>query len=143
MKSKNVFLLWLWANLMIGFWAGVFALTKEGPMNDGFIMCLIVLGIGFLFTIPSLIVLMIFNHFYSQKNISNNFIPYVLIIVAINFLYFIIYYFSSSYNFEIRWIAFFLLTTFCGLVALFIEYNKAKKNNIKTEANQIQTDEIQ
>ena len=143
MKAKNIFLLWLWANLMIGFWAGIFALTQEGPMNDGFIMCLVVFGIGFLFTIPSLIVLMVFHAFYSNKNSISSIIPYVLIIVFVNFLYFITYYFSYSYNFEMKWIAFFLLSTFCGLVALFIEHNKVKKSIPNIEIEQFPNDEIQ
>ena len=127
---------------MIGFWAGVFALTQEGPMKDGIVMCLIVFGIGFLFTIPSLLILLIFRYFYSKNGNLSNFVPYVLVIIFINFLYFITYYLSLD-NFEIKWVAFFLLSTFCGLVALFIEYNKVKKSIPNIEIQQLPIDEIQ
>ena len=137
MKSKNIFRIWLWGNLMIGFWMGVFKLFEGELVLDGIVIYFLVIVIGFLFSVPSLIILMIFQNFYQKKNIENNYAPYVWVILLINFLYLLVYYASSPY-FKIKEIAFFFLSTFCGMVAFFIEYNKVKKNISKIETEEIQ-----
>ena len=142
MKSKNVFRIWLWANLMIAFGAFIFTFSQGESLKEGAGTYLLFLGIGFLFSVPSLIILMIFENFYPKKNEGNNIVPYILIILLINILYAIVYFtFNRFYNSE--GIYFFILTTICGIAALFIEYNIAKKNTNKFAKEEIKIDEIQ
>ena len=130
MKTINVFRIWLWANLMIGFLFIVFLMFSKVFKFEDIGWILISLSIGFILSLPSIIALMIFKYFYIKINSKNNFVPYILVIITINVLYFITYYFSTYY-FEAKWIYFFLLTTFCGIVAFYIEYNNIKKENTK------------
>ena len=137
MKPKNIFRLWVWANLMIGFWTAIFTFFQDELFYNDAGIYLLALGIGFVFSVPSLIILMIFQNFYTKKNVETNFVPYILIIVLINFLYLVGYYISDK-SYDLNVIYFFFLTTFCGIVAFFIENNKVTNTNTLIKNDEIQ-----
>ena len=139
MKLKNVFLIWLWANLMLAFCTVVYCTYDNLSVTNGISNAFAYMVYGFIFTIPSLIALLIFQFVYSsnKKNKTNNLFPYLKVVLGINFTYFLIYLVGGGYN-EIRGIFFFILTTICGVLAICIEYNRAKENKKNIEAEEIQ-----
>ena len=129
MKLKNVFYIWFWANIMLLFCGFIYYLFVSHSFSDVLSGMLFITVIGIMLTIPSLVVLTLFQFVYSssKKSKINNFYPYLNIILFINFVYLIIYLAIGGYQ-EIEGILFFFLTTFCGIMALFIENDKVKKS---------------
>ena len=142
MKPTNIFRIWLWADLMIGFWSSIFYLIDNKNSNDfgerTVYLFLVAIVIGFLFTIPSIMLLLVFQHYHTKNkgNATDIIKPYLLFIVFINVLYLLPILFMGST--ELDTLSFFLLTTFCGFVAFFIEYTKVKKNILSVEIDEIQ-----
>ena len=138
MKLKNVFYIWLWANMMLMFCGFIYYLFVSHGFSDVLSVTLFITVMGIMFTIPSLVVLTLFHFSYSssKKSKINNFYPYFNIILFINFIYLIIYLAIGGYQ-EIEGILFFFLTTFCGIMALFIENDKVKKSILKIELEEI------
>ena len=136
MKRINVFLIWLWANLMLGICTIVYCISDSLFLLDGFSGALGLMVYGFFFTIPSLVVLIIFQYVYSssKKSITNNLFPYLKAVLFINLAYFLIYLVGEGYN-EIKGIFFFILTTICGILAFYIEYSRVRgiKKTMETD----------
>ena len=129
MKLKNVFYIWFWANIMLLFCGFIYYLFVSHSFSDVLSGMVFITVIGIMLTIPSLVVLTLFQFVYSssKKSKINNFYPYLNIILFINFIYLMIYQAMGGYQ-EIEGILFFFLTTFCGIMALFIENDKVKKS---------------
>lgn len=138
MKPTNIFQIWLRANLIIGFGFIAFVILKDGWRQNSLVECFGLFGLLFVFTIPSLITLWIFHHFYLDKKLVEITVPYVSMILLINFLYLGIIYLSSSFSLETKWIFYILFTTICGILSFFIEYYKVKKYISKIETEEIQ-----
>ena len=144
MKRINVFLIWLWANLMLGICTIIYCISDSLFLLDGFSGALGLMVYGFFFTIPSLVALVIFQYIYSsnKKSITNNLFPYLKVVLGINFTYFFIYLINGGYN-EINGILFFVFTTFCGVLAFYIEYSRVRGNKKSVEKEQTPIKNIQ
>ena len=144
MKYKNVFLIWLWANLIIcviGFiLCPLYFISEDGldvDYLDLFSAEGMVMGIGFLVTIPSLIILLVFHHFYSKYKIEKtSYIShYGLIIIIINCVYLITFVILTDEKISWGSIIIILLiltiTIAAGLVSLYLDNKRrAKQINI-------------
>ena len=144
MKLINVFLIWLWANLMLAFCTVLYSTYVNLSVTNGIGNAFAYMVYGFFFTIPSLVALVIFQYVYSsnKKSITNNLFPYLKVVLGINFTYFLIYLIGGGYN-EIRGIFFFIFTTICGVLAFCIEYSRVIANKKSIEKEQTQIKEIQ
>ena len=140
MKYKNVFLIWLWANVIIcvtGFIScTLYFISKDGlkvDYLDLFSAEGMVMGIGLLVTIPSLIILMVFHHFYSIYKIekTNYLSHYSLIIIIINFIYLVAFVIITDEMITWRSIIIILptllITIGAGLVSLYLDNKRRAK----------------
>jgi hypothetical protein len=137
MKYKHVFKIWILANAFIALGIIIYLFANFGGPNDiddlsdpG--MFLFVAGVGVLISVPSLIIMMVFHHFYlEQKNNSGNYVQaYSILIIVINALYF----FWSHSNFGTDFDIFYLLSTVSGIAALLcIDWRIKKAKQIEED----------
>ncbi len=136
MKYKNVFLIWLWADLFlivvaVCFWLA--GLIRDSVVSDDFTIFLLAIGIGILFSLPSLVIMLLFHTVFikKSKNPAAWFKPYLVLILAINILYFVIV--KIAYDIENNLMLFFLFSTISGLLALFLMSRRIKNLEATSE----------
>lgn len=140
MKYRNIFRIWLWANMIIcvtGFILCILYFISEVGLNIDYLDLFsaegMVMGIGFLVTIPSLIILLVFHHFYSKSKIekTNYLSHYGLIIIIINFIYLIAFVILTDETITWRSVIIILLiliiTIGAGLVSLYLDNKRRAK----------------
>ena len=140
MKYKNVFLIWLWANVML-IVSAIILISLHYYLKDGMIDRLsgiyqnvfITSCLGFVSTIPSLILMLFFHLMYSKNKaeVSQYLRPYCILILSINLLYLlsyeIVFGLKRSWGGPITMPMIFILTNAAGLIGLYIEHNRIKK----------------
>ncbi|MCY7293449.1 MAG: hypothetical protein LH615_14825 [Ferruginibacter sp.] len=140
MKYKNIFLIWLYADVILIICTllsiNLYDYFKRGVFVSGSISfknILLIEGVGFIFTIPSLVFMLLFHLIYARsKNGSNSYVkPYILLIFCINFLYLIIFLIlignKSFYENMFIVPCVFLVTTAAGFTAFYIEHKKIQR----------------
>jgi len=130
MKYKQVFFIWLLADAFLA--AGllcfaVYELVADGASNDDLWMALWAAGLGICFSLPSLLVILLF-HFVFTKNAKHTDeyrMPYIALIICINMLYLLIsqYWFGMTEEFNV----FYIGTTLAGFLAFYIVDRKFRK----------------
>ena len=143
MRYLNVFLIWLWANMILIVAAAILInlhyYIKEGTIGNhiGLYQSIgITIFAGFLLTIPSLILMLIFHLLYSKNKseVKEYLKPYCVLILSINMLYLIPY--QMVFGLERTWGGpitmpmIFFLTNAAGLVGLYIEHKKITKETV-------------
>ena len=140
MRYLNVFLIWLWANMILIISAFIL-INLHYYLKDGIIgkdiglyqNIGITILIGFLLTVPSLILMLSFHFLYSKNksDVKDYLKPYCILILSINLLYLIPY--KMIFGLERLWGGhitlpmIFFLTNAAGLVGLYIEQKKIRK----------------
>ena len=140
MKYKNVFLIWLWADIILSISTLMgtkiyeyLQRNKFGSGNIDFKDLMLIIGVGVIFTLPSLVVMLVFHliYFQNKKIITNYIKPYLLLIFCINFLYLLVSIIFWGVNRvlieEFILIPLFLFTTLAGFTAFFIEHKKIQR----------------
>jgi hypothetical protein len=129
MRWKDVFLIWFWADLLIGAGTAIAGFFMSEVDVDGFPMLLMVGIYGLLITLPSLGVMCIFHaaYTYSNKPRQNYLVHYSLLIILINIAYWFISVYKSRFYVDEMVTAFFLYTTFSGILALLLVNHRIKK----------------
>lgn len=134
MKFKHVFLLWFWADLIlaIGTLFVMIGINQfNGVKNSDFGMLLLVFGYGLVLSLPSLVTMLIFHYFYSQKSLlkKSYFKVYSLVVLSIN----IVYTFCSYAIFKMQgeFGLLFIFTTISGLLSLYLVHFKIKREERK------------
>ncbi len=128
MRWRDVCLIWLLADVLLA--AGTVTVVLVSPKGTGDMELLwLVLGYGFLVTLPSLAAMLLFYAVYSQarKGKAYHVSHYILLILAINLLYWLAARVTNFYivSFDIRLI---LCTTIAGLIALaFVHRRKVNR----------------
>ncbi len=128
MKYKHIFLIWLFANIILGLTAYFYLFFQSGnnKFND-FEMILIVALYGLFLTLPSLIILSAYYFFYFKKLMYADYkFKLIAIIVIINILYFLASYYFFTMAKEFNY--FFLASTLAGLISFAIMDKKVNKN---------------
>jgi protein-S-isoprenylcysteine O-methyltransferase Ste14 len=134
MKYKHVFFIWLLADAFLAAGGLCFlaytAVTESA--RDGEIFFLVI-GIGILFSLPSLIVMLIFHAVFTNnaKDPANYFSPYIILIVTINILYLVIGRIVFTMPGEFGYV--YIGTTLAGLLAFYLVDRKIKKINTAVE----------
>ncbi|MBP6432025.1 MAG: hypothetical protein KA319_09670 [Ferruginibacter sp.] len=134
MKYKHVFFLWIWANLILALGAllTVFVVSLPfGSRNNDWGMFLLVFAYGFFISLPSLVTMLCFHYFYSQKSIlkKDYFKVYSLVILVVNVLYLLCSYFIFKMGGEFSLL--YLFTTLAGFISLYLVHLKIKKEERK------------
>lgn len=140
MKYASVIAIWLWANLILIITAPIiffihYYLKEEtnGKLYDVFLHLIITTLFGFLVTIPSLIIRLVFHSFFSGRTLDvRDYLKlYCFLILFINVIYFVVFklfykpeYITGSF---IQLPITYILTSAAGLVGLSIEYKRIKK----------------
>lgn len=129
MRWKDVFLIWFWANLLIGAGTAIAALFMSDTDVDGFPMILMVGIYGLLVTLPSLGIMCIFHaaYTYNNKLRQNYLVHYLLLIIFINIAYWIVTACMGRFYVDEMITAFYLYTTFSGILALLLVNHRIKK----------------
>jgi sulfite exporter TauE/SafE len=129
MKYKHVFFIWLLADAFLaigGVCFIIYTALTESPSDNGILW--LVIGLGFLITLPSLIVMLIFHAIFTKnaKDPASYAAPYIILIVSINILYLVIGHivFTPGSEFGYTYIP----TTLAGLLAFYLVDRKIKKN---------------
>lgn len=132
MKYTHVVFIWLLADVLLGIGSFVYA-TRYNEYGTTMLFWSVT---GFIYSLPSLLIMLIFHIFYEKyaKNPANYVLPYSILILGINILYlsagFIfsidgsdsIYHFNSFYKI-------FIATTVAGFLSFYLVNMKIKKNN--------------
>ena len=140
MRYLNVFLIWLWANMIL-IVATILIIVLDYYLTEGvdgvynyfYEKMIITIVLGFLFTIPSLILMLVFHLFYSKNNYRKKdyLKPYCILIFCIYCFYLFAYlvFFGLDHVWgNIITISFiFFLTIAVGLMGMYIEHKKIKK----------------
>lgn len=128
MKYKDVFKIWLYANVILAIGIAVFSFLTNGQ-NGVIWSALLVTGILFFFSLPSLIALCCFHAWYSNKAEENgNFAAsYIAAIVSINILYFLSSIIFFDIDFELALL--YLATTAAGIISFYIVYKQVKRRS--------------
>jgi uncharacterized membrane protein YdjX (TVP38/TMEM64 family) len=128
MKYKQVFFIWLLADafLALGLLAFAFYEQFTGGAKDDFGMFLLVAAYGICISLPSLIVMLLFNLVYTNnaKEGSDHRAAYILLIISINILYLVIgqlYGMTGEFNY------FYIASTAAGLLSFYLVDKKARK----------------
>jgi chromate transport protein ChrA len=136
MKYKHVFLIWLFADILLVIGSLVYA-TKDSLYGTT-----IFFGsfFGLLFSLPSLIIMLLFHAIYTKhaKNPNNYVLPYSLLILIINIIYLLVGYlwpinYETIYSFY-NFYKIFIATTLAGFVSFYLVNRKIKKE-LKKEEN--------
>ncbi len=129
MRWKDVFLVWLWANLLIGAGTALYAFFTSGMATDEFGIILMVGLYGLLITLPSLIILFIFHAAYTYKNKlrENYLLHYSVLVIFINLAYWLVSAYTSRFITDEIVAVFFLYTTFAGILALQLVNRRINK----------------
>lgn len=127
MKYKDVFKVWLYADviLMLLVLVAAAVITGEGIDDGGFVLLAVLVGAGL--SLPSLIALLCFHSWYSnKKEEKEKFVTsYVAAIISINILYFLISVFL--FNIDIKPALLYLVTTGAGLISFYIVYKQINR----------------
>jgi chromate transport protein ChrA len=127
MRWKDVFLIWLLADVLLAAGSLIAVLITGGVRNDLEIFPFVLLY-GFLVTLPSLAAMLLFHAVYShvKKNETYQVLPYLLLVLSINLIYWLVWIFTFRHyeNFQ-TWLI--LCTTIAGLIALAIVHLRIKK----------------
>ncbi len=127
MKYINVFLVWLWADIILATGCVIFDFNNE---------IVSVIGIGFVCTLPSLVILIIVHTIFAKynKSHSNYSTHYLLLIIGVNILYLIFCFLTIGFA---KWVSdakFFILafacTTLAGIISFFIEQKRIQAKRI-------------
>lgn len=120
MRYKDVFLIWLLADMLLatGLVILSFFTLKFAEGDAGMVLLMIIFGL--IISLPSLVAMLIFHAVY-KATIKNNYhhLPYLLLIFIINFLYWLF----GNHGFksiDINYGYFILLTTLAGSMAFVI-----------------------
>jgi hypothetical protein len=128
MKYKQVFFIWLLADAFLAAAGLCFiiynAITASGSDTSIF---LLVLGLAFLITLPSLIIMLLFHAVFTKqaKNPANYGPPYIILIVSINILYLVIGHIVFTMPGEFGYV--YIATTLAGLLAFYVVDRRIKK----------------
>jgi heme exporter protein D len=134
MKYKHVFLLWLWADLILGLGTiltVLFMNITSGFAGGDYAMILWVVLFGVAVSIPSLIALLIIHSIYIKNSLLklNYFNLYSIAILCINIIYSLSSYFIFDMKGELNLLFFF--STLAGFISLFLIRMKIKKEQQK------------
>ena len=128
MKYKQVFFIWLLADafLALGLLAFFGYEQFTGGAKDDFGMFLLVAAYGICISLPSLIVMLLFNLVYTKnaKAGADHRPAYISLIISINVLYLLIGLvcgMTSEFNY------FYTASTAAGLVSFYLVDKKARK----------------
>jgi hypothetical protein len=129
MRWKDIFLIWVWANLLIGAGTAIAAFFMSDMEVDAFPIILMVGIYGLLITLPSLGIMCIFHaaYTYSNKLRQNYLVHYSLLIISINIVYWVVAVYMGRFYMDEMVTAFFLYTTFSGILALLLVNHRIKK----------------
>ena len=143
MKYKNVFLIWLWANLILIVAAFVlinlhYYIKEEMSLRrfGHYESTRLIVFVGFVFTIPSLILMLFFHLIYSKNksDVTEYLKLYCVLILSINIIYlFVCKLFleiDDAWNGPITPTIICIITSAAGLAGLYIEHKKIKKRII-------------
>ena len=144
MKYASVIVIWLWANLILIISAPLIFFIhhniKEGTFistTQLFTNTMLSIYGGFVFTIPSLVIMLVFHLSYSRGSsyLKDYFKPYCFLILCINVIYFVVFKFFSKSEFipesNIELLIICLITTAAGLGGLYIEHKRLTKSSRK------------
>jgi hypothetical protein len=130
MSYKNVFFIWLWADIILIVLALIFAIgiyVTDGNQSGSTEILLMAIAYGFLLTVPSLLILLVFHYFFNTyaSNTSNYKQPYLLLIISINIIYALVgrYSFTMPATFSYLHI----ITTLAGIAAFYLVDRKIHK----------------
>jgi hypothetical protein len=127
MRWKDVFMIWLWADLLLAagvIFAGVY--INKGSSDDFGLIILVVLY-GIFVSLPSLAVMLLFHVIYTKKMQRNHTWPYMLLILCINLIYWLIGTFFNYYTPRNEWTYLILFTTLAGILGFAIISRKIKR----------------
>jgi hypothetical protein len=138
MRWKDVFLIWFCADLLIGAGTAIAAFFTSGMATDEFGLILVVGIYGLLVTLPSLGIMCIFHaaFIYNNKLRQNYLVHYSLLIISINIAYWLIAVYLGRFYMDDMVTAFFLYTTFSGVLALLLVNHRIKKRISNTAIEQ-------
>ncbi len=128
MKYKQVFFIWLLADAFlaaVGLCFLVYIAVADSNSDSEII--LLVIGIAFLLTLPSLIVMLLFHAVFAKyaKNPSNYASSYIILIVSINILYLVIDHIVFTMPGQFGYV--YIGTTAAGLLAFYLVDRRIKK----------------
>jgi hypothetical protein len=132
MRWKDVFMIWLWADVLLGAGAVIFAIFTSAMFTGGPVLMLLVLLYGLLISLPSLVIMLLFHAICRRKSSSNYFWPYTMLILSVNIAYWITGTYFLGYT-NTEYIAFIGCTILAGLLGFAIVNNtiqKREKQNV-------------
>ncbi len=132
MNIAKISLVWLVANVCIVIFTLIFSLLNNGFASFSIGISLFSGFVGFICTIPSLMMLIIFQRMYSTNVVTPKLVHYVLLILGLNVQYFI-YFHDTKINVFGNTSSFFIVTTISGIASLLIFYKQPKKDNDQYE----------
>jgi hypothetical protein len=128
MKYKQVFFIWLLADAFLAA-AGLCFIIYNAISSSGSdtSILLLVIGLAFLITLPSLIVMLLFHAVFTKhaKKPANYGPPYIILIVSINILYLVIGHIVFTMPGEFGYV--YIATTLAGLLAFYVVDRSIKK----------------
>ncbi len=141
MKYKHIFLIWFWADVLLGFGFILFSIVKlilYSPHNieiSSLVGSTIVFGVmGVLYSLPSLLTMLGFHFIYDKylRNSMNHIVYYLLVILFINSCYVLVGKFAPEkyqpiyilYEYSRYWYYIFIPTTLAGLLSFFLVTRK-------------------
>ncbi len=132
MKYKDIFLVWLLAEIIlaIGAFLAIIAQTiySSASFDRDYGMLLLVVGLSLLWSSPSLVVMLGFHYYNSKKHPfqKNYFKTFSILIIVINIVYALCSRFIFTMNIE--FLLYFIFTTIAGLLALCVIHYKIKRH---------------
>ncbi len=126
MNIGKVFLVWLVANVFIGLLVLIYTLIGNDVERLSVESILSVGLVGFVCTIPSLIVLIIFQAIYKSTVKTPNKLHYILLVLGINVLYTLFCKGAYDIRYSKQYFFFFIITTISGVAAVLIFYKQPK-----------------
>lgn len=128
MKYKDVFKIWLYADVILLLLLIAAAVISGENINDGgFVLLAMLIGTGL--SLPSLVALSCFYLWHNNKvGSSENFVAsYIAAIVSINILYFLSSIILFDFDFEEALL--YLVTTASGLASFYLVYKQVKRRS--------------
>ncbi|MGC4103509.1 hypothetical protein [Ferruginibacter sp.] len=129
MKYKHVFLVWLLADVFLAIGLFIFILFELSGTSgrNNMDMFLWVCLYGIVVSLPSLAIMLIFHavFMHNAKDPGDYKMPYMLLIIGINFLYLLIT--ANAYRMGELFNLFYMGSTVAGLLAFYIVDRKIKK----------------